>query len=159
MMRKSQSLTKSPLKPRGRPWVTPHLQNSLKIGELSRRSGVPIVTLRFFEGVGILRRIRNAETRNTKHRRYERFAVQELTLVHSLRASGFSIPEVRSILKALRGFRHPSKTNLSALRRTIDVVRTRRNELAKIEKMLVARQGEPALSLEEFYREYAESIA
>lgn len=67
----------------------------LQIGELSRRSGCNVETIRYYERIGLLPRpLRNA----SRYRLYSADDVGRLTFVRRARELGFSLDEVRTLL-------------------------------------------------------------
>jgi MerR family mercuric resistance operon transcriptional regulator len=67
----------------------------IRIGELSRRTGCNIETIRYYERVGLLPRALRSEAR---YRLYEGDDVRRLTFVRRARELGFSLDEVRALL-------------------------------------------------------------
>ena len=151
---KKQKIRLNPLirKETGRQRLKTPLQlSTLKIGELSKKSAIPIVTLRFYEKEGIIRAVRTTETAETNHRRFEPSVVGELEFLKAARAAGFSIPEIKSIIKLYRGFQLPAKPKLAALRRTIDVIRERKHRLEVLERLFVKRLRDPETPADEIF--------
>src|ERR1700730_17951541 len=66
-----------------------------QIGELSRRTGCNIETIRYYERVGLLPRPSRSAAR---YRLYEAGDVHRLTFVRRARELGFSLDEVRALL-------------------------------------------------------------
>ncbi len=128
---------------------TPFLASTLKIGEVSKKSGIPVVTLRFYEKEELIESLNTIETRNSSHRRFGPFVFLYLDFIKLCRASGFSIPEIKSLVKLYKGFKTPSKSRMAALKRSIDLVRDQKSRLAKIEKALLYRMRNPEGDLEE----------
>ena len=67
----------------------------IQIGELSRRSGCNIETIRYYERIGLLPRPPRSASR---YRQYEIGDVHRLTFVRRARELGFSLDEVRALL-------------------------------------------------------------
>ena len=127
----------------------------LKIGEISKKSGNPAVTLRFFENEGLIRPISNPKS---THRRYHAAVLTDLDFIRVCRNAGFSIAETRSLIKHWHGFKLPSKTGMSGLKRSIDVIRVQRTGLDVIEKILLARLRDPERDIEEMLLDEPEII-
>lgn len=70
----------------------------LGIGELSRRTGVPVRTIRFYCDEGLLHAGRSAGG----HRRFDEAAVERLRTVRRLRAIGLGLPAVADVLAGRR---------------------------------------------------------
>jgi len=68
---------------------------AIQIGELSRRTGCSIETIRYYERIGMLPRpLRNA----SRYRLYGGGDVERLTFVRRARGLGFALEEVRALL-------------------------------------------------------------
>lgn len=67
----------------------------IQIGELSRRTGCNIETIRYYERIGMLPRPSRSASR---YRLYEAGDVRRLNFVRRARELGFSLDEVRALL-------------------------------------------------------------
>ncbi len=68
---------------------------TMTIGELAKRSGVNVPTIRYYEEVGLLRL---PARKPSGHRLYEAADENGLTFIRRCRAFGFSIGEVKSLV-------------------------------------------------------------
>jgi len=68
---------------------------TLSIGEASRRTGVTIETIRYYERIGV---IANPARTQAGHRAYTLDQVKRLAFVKRSRELGFSLAEVRALL-------------------------------------------------------------
>ncbi|MFQ5565119.1 MAG: helix-turn-helix domain-containing protein [Paracoccaceae bacterium] len=66
------------------------------IGEMSRRTGVNIETIRYYERVGVMPKPRRTEG---GHRAYDHDQLKRLHFVRRSRQLGFSLNEVRAMLR------------------------------------------------------------
>ena len=66
----------------------------MNIGEFSRRVGLSVPTLRYYEALGLLER----PARVSGRRRYDAEALNGLRLVLALKRSGFRLSEIRQLL-------------------------------------------------------------
>ena len=73
------------------------------IGQLSRRSGVNIETIRFYERVGILPKPPRSQG---GHRLYDEAHEKRLHFVRRSRELGFSLDEIRGLLRLVDGGRY-----------------------------------------------------
>lgn len=87
------------------------MSESLSIGEVARRSGVPPKTIRYYELSGLLPR---AERARNRYRVYDDRAVQILRFVKRARDLGFSTDEVGQLL-ALWQDEHRASSEVRAL--------------------------------------------
>jgi MerR family transcriptional regulator, mercuric resistance operon regulatory protein len=70
---------------------------AIQIGELARRTGCDVETIRYYERVGVLPRPSRSAAR---YRLYDSDDVQRLTFVRRARELGFTVDEVRALLMA-----------------------------------------------------------
>jgi len=71
------------------------MANDMTIGQLSRATGIPQSTIRFYERSGL---IRPAGRSSGNYRLYGREAADRLTFIGAAQAAGFRLPEVKAIL-------------------------------------------------------------
>ena len=95
----------------------------LTIGQLARRSGVPVRTLRFWSDAGVLP---ETERSGGNYRRYDAGAVARLDLVRTLRELGMGLDEVRLVLEKRRSVADVASAHVAAIDARIRVLRTQR---------------------------------
>ncbi len=66
----------------------------LSIGQISRRSGIPISTLHFYERKGLIRSERNA----ANHRIYRRELLRRITVIKVAQKAGITLAEIAKAL-------------------------------------------------------------
>ena len=94
---------------------------SLTIGQVSRRSGVPAKTIRYYESVGVLDKPSRAEN---GYRVYGPDTVRTLQFVRHARGLGFSLDEVRALLGLWLDANRPSReVKALAEQRIVDIDR------------------------------------
>lgn len=69
----------------------------LSVGQMSKRSGVPISALHFYETKGLIRSARNAGNQ----RRYPRHMLRQLAIIRVAQSLGLSLAEIRAHLDTL----------------------------------------------------------
>ena len=72
-------------------------KESLSVGQVSERSGVPISTLHFYEKKGLIRSSRNAGNQ----RRFPRHTLRRLAVIRIAQSLGISLAEIRENLAEL----------------------------------------------------------
>lgn len=125
--------------------------STLKIGEVAKISDIPIVTLRFYENEGLIQSFAADKKQKYRHRRFPSSVFLHLELIKVCRSAGVSIPQIKSLMKLYRGYKLPSKVNMSALRRSIDLIREQKRKLSRIEKALLYRLRHPEENLDELF--------
>ncbi len=83
----------------------------LTIGEVARRAGVPVPTLRYYEQRGLL-----AATRTTgNQRRYPRWVLRRLAFIAAGQRVGLSLDQVKAALDTLPADRAPTQQDWTRL--------------------------------------------
>jgi DNA-binding transcriptional MerR regulator len=95
----------------------------LTIGQLARRSGVPVRTIRFWSDEGVL-----PETDRSRgnYRRYDAAAVARLDLVRTLRELGMGLDDVRTVLDRRRTVEDVAAAHVHAIDAQIRALRAQR---------------------------------
>lgn len=108
------------------------------IGQLSRRAGVNIETIRYYERIGLLPKVRRA---SNGRRLYADPDLRRLAFVRHARDLGFDIPAVRALLKLQEKpdapcgeIAHAARGQLVTIEVRIKHLRALRTELARIVK-------------------------
>jgi MerR family mercuric resistance operon transcriptional regulator len=115
--------------------VTALRSDGVPIGELSRRTGVNIETIRYYEKIRML----PTPGRTTSgHRVYGAEETRILAFIRRGRELGFTLDDIRALLN-LRG---PGKASCAEVRaiakRHLEDIRAKINDLSKLERLLGA---------------------
>jgi DNA-binding transcriptional MerR regulator len=103
----------------------------LSIGELARRSGLPVRTIRFWSDTGVLP---PAERTDGGRRLYDAACLARLELIITLRELGLGLPEVRRVLAGQATVPEVAAVHLEALDAQVRTLRLRRGVLAAVVK-------------------------
>jgi len=87
------------------------MQDSLTIGELAARSGVPASALRYYERLGLIR----AGRTGGNQRRYDRAELRRVSFIRIAQRVGVSLEEIREAMSALPESRTPTKADWARL--------------------------------------------
>ncbi len=79
----------------------------LSVGQIAKRSGVPVSTLHFYETKGLIRSERNAGNQ----RRYPRHILRQLAIIRVAQSLGISLAEIRDHLATLPRDASPSASD------------------------------------------------
>lgn len=107
-------------------------QQTFTIGELSKRTGVPVKTIRFYSDQGVLP---PAEVTDAGYRRYATPDVIRLETVRTLRAAGFDIATIRNVLNRDLDPHEAYRLQIEAISMQ---ERTLRRQRGVLERMLAA---------------------
>jgi len=111
---------------------------SLRIGEVAKRTGLPVKTIRYYCDEGLLQPRARSES---GYRLFDEENLAELTIIRSLRAMDVSIPELARILEVRRA----GVCNCSVLKDSIaakmESINLRIDELAAMKEELARLLG------------------
>jgi DNA-binding transcriptional MerR regulator len=101
----------------------------LTIGELARRAGLPVRTIRFWSDTGVLP---PAARTVSRRRLYDAACLARLELVVTLRELGLGLAEVRQVLDARASVAEVAAVHLDALDAQIRTLQLQRAVLAAV---------------------------
>jgi DNA-binding transcriptional MerR regulator len=104
--------------------------DTLGIGDLARRTGVPVRTIRFYCDEGILEPARSVGG----HRRFDAATVDRLNLVRRLRGLGLGLQSITHILAGQRSLADAVAAERTALDREVATLAWRRSALRAVEE-------------------------
>lgn len=135
-----------------------HSSNAVSIGEASRRTGVPVRTIRFYCDEGILA----AQRTSGGHRVFTPVALDRLVLVRELRAVGIGLAAIADVLAGARAVpevvaveRAAVETDLAALswrHAVLVAIEQADDPLVLTELAVVAERGAARTALIDFWR-------
>ncbi|NIH78149.1 MerR family transcriptional regulator [Amycolatopsis viridis] len=145
------------------------VDGTFTIGELSRRTGLPVKTIRFYSDEGLLP---PADRTGSGYRLYDVTAMARLELIKTLRELGLGLAEVSAVLDRETSVSRLAQRHLDALDEQIRRLRLRRavlrafvkrkSELAEVElmnKLAAMSDEERARLVAEFWREMTDGLA
>jgi MerR family transcriptional regulator, mercuric resistance operon regulatory protein len=106
--------------------------DGIAIGELSRRTGCNIETVRYYERIGLLPK----PSRRGTYQRYEAQDVRRLAFVRRARELGFTLDEVRALLALAMGGQDACAEVREIAASHLTDVRTRIADLRAMERAL-----------------------
>jgi DNA-binding transcriptional MerR regulator len=109
----------------------------LRIGDVAVRSGLTAPTIRYYESVGLLKRVPRSDA---GYRHYTDEAIEELRFIKKAQALGFSLDEIREILKLSRAGKAPCSRVLELARRHLAAVKERIRQLSRFHDALASEQ-------------------
>ena len=101
----------------------------LTIGQLARRSGVKVPTIRFYEQIGLLPPAARSEG---NQRRYGAVAAERLAFIRHARALGFEVEAIRELLRLAAHPEAPCHDADALAARHLDAVEARIASLTRL---------------------------
>lgn len=99
------------------------------IGEMSRRTGVKVPTIRYYEGMGLLAA---PERTGGNQRRYAKADLEKLGFIRHARDLGFSIEAIAALIDLQN---HPDRSCLEANQMTRAQLADVRNRIARLQAL------------------------
>lgn len=81
------------------------------VGDVSKRSGVPVSTLHYYEEIGLIHALRNAGNQ----RRYFRDVLRRIAVIKAAQQLGIGLEEIKTALAFLPTSRAPDKSDWQKL--------------------------------------------
>ncbi|MEL7350290.1 MAG: heavy metal-responsive transcriptional regulator [Cyanobacteria bacterium P01_A01_bin.116] len=103
----------------------------LKIGEVSKQTGIAVGALRYYESLSLIK----SERGKNGYRYYHQSAVQQVQFIKKAQSLGFSLEDVGDVLNAHKKGTVPCELVQSLLQEKIDQLG------AQIQEMTVFKQG------------------
>lgn len=85
------------------------------ISELSKRSGISIHTIRFYEKSGLIEGKRDVTVKSNNFFHYDEVAVEKLEFISDAKSVGFTIKEIGQIIDAWYNKKYTKKQKLQIL--------------------------------------------
>ena len=105
------------------------------IGDVSRKTGFPATTIRYYEEIGLLEKPARA---SSGYRAYSPHAVDELLFIKKAQGLGFSLEEIAEILQLSRSGQRPCERVLALSHKHLDAISRRIRELQRFKSYLAA---------------------
>ena len=122
---------------------------TFKIGELGKRTGLTVGTLRYYSDLGLLQ---PAERKDNGYRYYGRTAVQQVNFIRKARTLGFSLEEIKQILDVRDRGEKPCGLVQTLLDRKIEQMRVQIEQMnsfkSELEQYRAAWTNHPNLPVE-----------
>lgn len=108
-------------------------RRTLKIGEVSKMSGVGIEALRFYEKMGLL----GAPARSMSgYRHYSPDVIERLEFIHRAQVLGFSLAEIATLIAEKDSGQHPCSEVRAIVRRRLEELDEQMKEMRRYRKEL-----------------------
>jgi MerR family mercuric resistance operon transcriptional regulator len=111
----------------------------LSIGDLARRTGVKVETIRYYERIGI---VQSPARTLGGHRAYDHEALRRLGFIRRCRELGFGIDEIRDLLGLVANNDFTCDEVRALTESHLALVRRKRADLQRMERVLAAMVAE-----------------
>lgn len=106
------------------------------INELSKRTGITIHTIRFYEKSGLIKGKRNESVKSNNYFHYDEQDVEKLKLIIGAKSIGFTISEINQLIEAWYNKKFSMKQKLSICDDKLSSIQTKIKELKQMKKLI-----------------------
>jgi len=107
------------------------------INELSKRTGVSIHTLRYYENYGLIAGRTDETVKSNNYKQYDEILVEKLNWIVESKKVGFTLAEIRKSMDDWFNNRLSVNEKIEIVQKKIDEVDTKIRELKQVRKFLV----------------------
>lgn len=128
--------------------LTESTSDLMKIGAIKNKSGVPIKTIRYYEGIGIIRASKRTEG---GFRLFSRDVIPRLHFIKRAQLLGFSLDEIKSILEIHDRGEVPCKEVKQAIEEKISEIEEKIHTLTELREYLsglISKESVPDRNIE-----------
>jgi MerR family transcriptional regulator, copper efflux regulator len=106
------------------------------INELSKKTGVTIHTIRFYEKSGLIKGIRKEGVKSNNYFHYDEIIVEKLELIRDAKSIGFTISEIAQLIDAWYNNKLTISKKLAILDEKLLQIEDRIKQLKEMKKMI-----------------------
>ena len=107
------------------------------INELSKRTGVSIHTLRYYENYGLIAGRTDETVKSNNYKQYDEILVEKINWIVESKKVGFTLAEIRKSMDDWFNNRLSINEKIEIVQKKIDEVDTKIRELKQVRKFLV----------------------
>ncbi|WP_031530298.1 MerR family transcriptional regulator [Dyadobacter crusticola] len=107
------------------------------INELSKRTGVPIPTLRYYESLGFYKGLVDNTVKTNNYRCYEEDLVDKIALIREAKEVGFTLAEIKFLLESWKDNKLTIADKVNLFNAKISEVNLKIRQLEQVKDSLV----------------------
>ncbi|MCE2786899.1 MAG: MerR family transcriptional regulator [Bacteroidota bacterium] len=106
------------------------------INELSKRTGITVHTIRFYEKSGLFKGKRNEQIKSNNYFHYDEETVEKLELIRDAKSIGFTISEIKQLIDAWYNNKITIDKKLAVLDQKLLAIDERIRQLKEMKKLI-----------------------
>lgn len=107
------------------------------ISELSKRTGLSIHTLRYYENIGLIAGKSDEHVKTNNYKDYEEGLVEKLEILKGAKEAGFTLSEIKTFLDSWYNRRLSSEKKVDVVSKKIEEVDLKIRQLEQVKKLLL----------------------
>jgi len=107
------------------------------INELSKRTGLSIHTLRYYENYGLFSGECDEEVKTNNYRNYDESLVERIDLIKGAKEVGFTLSEIKNLLDSWYNKQLSVRDKIEVVNKKISEIDAKVRQLKQVKKLLV----------------------
>ncbi len=107
------------------------------INELSKRTGVSIHTLRYYENLGLIKGRTDEEIKSNNYKQYDEDLLEKIDWIVAAKKAGFTLAEIDSLLQDWFDEKLTNDKKIKIVEKKIKEVDTKISQLKEVKKFLL----------------------
>src|SRR5690606_34756766 len=106
------------------------------ISELSKRTGVSIPTLRYYENYGLFKGVSDEKTKTNNYKDYDESIVEKIEMIKGAKEAGFTLSEIKKLIDSWFNKRLSKEKKITVVNSKINEIDNKICQLYKVKKLL-----------------------
>ncbi len=106
------------------------------INELSKKTGISIHTIRFYENLGLIKGIADENIKTNNYKNYDDGAVERLEIIIDAKEVGFTLAEIRKLLDSWYGSTSSRAEQVEMFKAKIEEIEGKIRHFKQVKKRL-----------------------
>lgn len=106
------------------------------ISELSKRTGVAIHTLRFYENYGLFRGVSDEKVKTNNYKNYDESIIEKVELIVGAKKVGFTLEEIKKILDGWYNKQLSVEKKIEIVNNKVSQIDLKISQLKQVKKLL-----------------------
>lgn len=108
------------------------------ISELSKRTGISIHTLRYYENCGLIAGKADETVKSNNYKQYDEILIEKVEWIVQAKKTGFTLSEIRKLLDDWYNKRLSTNKKIEIVRKKLEEIDAKIRDLKEVRKFLVA---------------------
>jgi len=109
---------------------------AMLINELSKKTGVTIHTIRYYENLGLIQGLSDENVKTNNYKSYDDNVVERLEIIADAKEVGFTLSEIRKLLESWYSTNSNRSEQVEMFKTKIVEIETKISQLKKVKKRL-----------------------
>ncbi len=109
---------------------------TMLINELSKRSGVSIPTLRYYENYGLFKGVSNENVKTNNYKDYDESILEKIEMIKGAKEAGFTLSEIKHLLESWFNKRLSIDKKIAVVNNKIEEIDEKIRQLQNVRKLL-----------------------